>query len=49
MTEALPSHGTESLLEGVGLNQLIVGGAVVLFLIWAAKKTYEGILGKKHS
>lgn len=47
MTEAPPPPGTELLVGGATVNQLLVTGAGILFLIWAAKKTYEGILGKK--
>ena len=48
MTETPPTPGTELLAEGASVNQLLLTGAAILFLIWGAKKMYEGILGKKE-
>lgn len=50
MSETPSTAGFEhSIISLPSLEQVVVAGAAVLFLLWAAKKTYEGILGKKHS
>lgn len=49
MVETPESSGAELLAEGASVNQLLVTGAALLFLLWAGKKTIEGILGKQKA